>query len=106
MFGGIERCVVFDRGVAVSGLLPEVALDGDTDGLPLRVEQHPHLGPVGIWSVHLEDDGDFSGGESDQRPRRVDADQLDEAPDQILVELATLVSFEHRQNPVRRKHAC
>lgn len=48
MLGWIERRVDYDCCVAVSGLLPQVARDRNTEGLSLWVEYDPHLGPVGI----------------------------------------------------------
>ena len=67
--------------------LPQIEIVGQVEPGPGTVEQHPDLRPIGIGRVDFPDDGDFVRVEAHQVADRVDADQLHEPADQMLVEL-------------------
>ena len=60
-------------------------------------------GRYGIGRVGLEHDGNLAGVEPHEISRGIDADQLDEAAHQILIELLAVVPLQHRQDAVGRE---
>ena len=56
-----------------------------------------------IGRVHREDDGDLAGAQPDQVARRVDAEQLHEPADQVLIELRAFVALQHGEDAIGRK---
>ena len=53
--------------------------------------------------MHAEDDRDLVRAEPDEVARRIDAEQLGESPDQVLIELRAFVALQHREDAVARE---
>ncbi len=53
--------------------------------------------------MRLQHDSDFAGTQLDEVAGGVDAQQLHEAADQVLVELHTVIPLQDREDPIGRK---
>ena len=53
--------------------------------------------------MHLQHDRDLAGVEPHEIADRINAEQLHEAANQMLIELLAVVALQHREDPLRRK---
>jgi hypothetical protein len=83
--------------------LPEIALERQIEARAVGGKEHPHARAGGDRRVDAEDDGHFAGAEADEIARAVDAEQLREAPDQVLIELRPFVALQHAEDAIGRE---
>src|SRR6188768_1421339 len=101
--GWIERR---DDGVgcrAGMGRLPEVAFVWEIEARAGRVEQHADARSIRIRRVYSCHHRDLAGRQPDQISWRIDAQELYEAPDEMLIELRAVVALQHREDALGRK---
>src|SRR6476659_7221570 len=87
VIGGIERRNDRLGQLWVVGRLPQVDIVRQLEPRAFAADEHPHVRPVRIWRIDTLYDADLARVEPHDRADRRDADQLDEPPDQVLVEM-------------------
>src|SRR4030095_8749981 len=98
VFGWIDRGL--DRSTLVGFHFPEVQVTRFGERLTIRAKQDANLRAIRIRRIRLEDDANLAGVEFHQIALRVDADELHETADEMLIELLAVVPLQHREDPV------
>src|SRR4029450_6526472 len=100
VFGGIDGGLNRGRTCTLWRYFPQIDVVGDGPSVATLVEHHADLRSMGIRRVCLDDDGDFARVEAHEVTGRIDADQLNEASDEMLIELRAVVAFQDGENTV------
>src|SRR5262245_43001567 len=93
----------FDGRRLCRGGLPQVDFVGSFEITAVNPAQYLHAWTIGIGGIRLHHDSDFSASKTDEVAGWVDADKLSESPHQVLIELGSVVAFQHRKDPIRWK---
>src|SRR3954471_10595466 len=113
-FEEVERIDVVVRGIdgrddglevrrgAARLRFPQVALEGQVQARAVGRKQDAHARTMRIRRVHVQDHRDLSRTQLDEIARRVDAEQLHETANQVLIELRPFVFLEDGDDPVCR----
>src|SRR5262249_55996844 len=100
---GVDRLDHGPRVVATAVGLPGIDQHRLVDRCPLPIPDHLHLRTKRIRRMLVRDDADRVRVEAHERPDREEADQVDEAPQQLLVERRIVLLAHDRLDAVARQ---
>src|SRR6476619_1149373 len=102
VLGGIDWAFNGRRTSTLWGHFPEIDVVGDGQSVTALVEHHADLRSMWIRRVSFDDDGDVARVEAHEITGRIDADELNETSDEMLIELCAVVAFQDGKNTVGR----
>ncbi len=91
------------RPVASCSALPQVDVARQFEPPAVGGEEHAHFRAVRIGRVHLQNNRDFAGVQLHEIADRIDAEQLHETANEMLIELLAVVALQHREDALGRK---
>src|SRR3954447_7533445 len=102
IFGRIDWRHDRGRFLAGSRRLPQVAVVRQIETCAVVRKEHADARAVRVGRVHFRHHRDLAGRQPHQVAGGVDAEQLDESPHQVLIELRAVVALEHREDAIGR----